>query len=206
MIKISILDISRFDNNQIDNFVEALPFGSSEKDRLLGIKSKSRYKASAAALMVLSLIVEKDTPMTIERTNLGKPFFPDAPYLKFSLSHADSLAIAALDDSGNDIGIDVEFIRENLDTSKIATRFFGNADMSHDEFFTLWTKKEAYSKMLGTPLAPNLKKTPEEGVFKQFRITLNGKCGYICLCSRKLEKTKKVSILRRPAGMLIEEI
>ena len=206
LIKISILDISSFDDNEIDGFVEALPFGSAEKDRLSGIKNYRRYKSSAAALMGLSLIVEEDTPMSIERTSLGKPFFPHAPHLKFSLSHSDDLAISVLDDSGNDIGVDVEFIRENFDTRKIATRFFGNTDMSDDDFFALWTKKEAYSKMLGAPLAPNLKETPDENIFKQFKITFNGKEGYICICSKELEKQKDVSMLHRPDKMLIEEI
>ena len=206
MIKISILDISSFDDNKIDAFVKALPFGSSEKNRLAEIKNPIRYKSSAAALLALSLIIGKDTPMSIERTSLGKPFFPHAPHLKFSLSHSDTLAVAAIDDSGNDIGVDVEFIRENFDTSKIAARFFGNTHISDNDFFALWTKKEAYSKMLGTPLAPTLRETPKGDVFKHFKITFNGKCGYICLCSKELEKEKIVKMLHRPDRMLIEEI
>lgn len=78
-------------------------------------------------------------------TERGKPCFADTePY--FSLSHSHGTIFVALSDAP--IGADVEFIDEKKRSDRLAERFFSDNEKGED-FFTVWTRKEAYVKMTG---------------------------------------------------------
>ena len=95
----------------------------------------------------------------------GKPALVDGTgveTLRFNVSHAAGLALYALT-SKREIGIDVEFSREDFASMEIAERFFSPAEvealraLSPDArtpaFFNCWTRKEAYIKALGKGLS-----------------------------------------------------
>lgn len=85
----------------------------------------------------------------------------------FSVSHSKNLAICAvvykrkadvpndihvIDCPGSRIGIDTEFCDPSPDTDKlfrIAKRYLGKEPADPDEFYTLWTRREAFGKLLG---------------------------------------------------------
>ncbi|KAF0221769.1 MAG: 4'-phosphopantetheinyl [Geobacteraceae bacterium] len=79
--------------------------------------------------------------------------------LRFSLSHAEDLAILAVA-RDCEIGVDLERMRDNVPFRQMAQRFFSPRE--RDELFTLppplqlpaffrcWTRKEAYLKGCGT--------------------------------------------------------
>lgn len=92
--------------------------------------------------------------------NYGKPYIKNSPQY-FSVSHTDKYI--AFVKSDFEIGIDIE--KKGNPRVKVAKRFFteneqnylNNADDYDTAFFEIWTRKEAYIKMLGTGLATPLK-------------------------------------------------
>jgi len=87
----------------------------------------------------------------IVRTESGKPYFPQYPHIHFSLSHSHGAAVCAL--SGTPVGVDVEVLRT-------PPRHLA-AGMEAEEFFRLWTAKEATVKLLGLGFAALRTQTPD---------------------------------------------
>ncbi len=95
----------------------------------------------------------------------GKPALSGAPggdALRFNLSHSNGLALYAVT-RGREVGIDLEFVREDFAGFDIAERFFSTREVSAlralppaaraSAFFDCWTRKEAYIKALGEGLS-----------------------------------------------------
>ena len=106
----------------------------------------------------------------LDRTDLGKPFFPTLPQVQFSISHSKSFILCALSDRS--VGVDLEEIRPRRDTlPKYALtegEFTRYQSMGGDwpAFYTLWTRKEAWCKYTGQGLKAQWGQTPpEEGLF-----------------------------------------
>jgi 4'-phosphopantetheinyl transferase len=98
----------------------------------------------------------------------GKPsviITSDEIPIKFNISHTDNLGVFsfALE---HELGVDVEFMRDNAEYEKIATRFFADAEVEKllalpqaerkQAFFNCWVYKEAYIKALGMGLSKPL--------------------------------------------------
>jgi 4'-phosphopantetheinyl transferase len=94
----------------------------------------------------------------------GKPSLVHPPAgadLQFNLSHSGALAVYAVT-RGRPVGIDVEQVRELDDLGLIAGRFFSAAEAGMleelspaeraEEFFRLWTQREALGKARGVDL------------------------------------------------------
>lgn len=81
--------------------------------------------------------------------------------IRFNLSHSGDTAVLAIA-NGREVGVDVERLRDDMSFRKLAKRFFSDAeaetlnDMEGDElrnqFFRIWTAKEAYIKAVGLGL------------------------------------------------------
>jgi 4'-phosphopantetheinyl transferase len=95
----------------------------------------------------------------------GKPALDAAHHagvLRFNASHSHELAVYAFAQD-HDVGIDVEYIKEDFATQEIAERFFSKYEVQvfralpHEEqgagFFRCWTRKEAYIKAIGSGLS-----------------------------------------------------
>jgi 4'-phosphopantetheinyl transferase len=80
----------------------------------------------------------------------------------FNLAHSQQLAIYAVN-YNDEIGIDIEAIREIKDTLAIGQRVFSSDEQAYlansatNEFFTLWARKEAVIKTTGEGLGAPLK-------------------------------------------------
>jgi len=82
--------------------------------------------------------------------------------IEFNISHSGSIALLAFARQ-REIGVDVEQIRRDFDTAKIAARFFSAAEQKQlaalpeeqrsEAFFLCWTRKEAYIKAPGKGLS-----------------------------------------------------
>jgi 4'-phosphopantetheinyl transferase len=94
----------------------------------------------------------------------GKPALAEMPgpsTLRFSLTHADGLALYAVT-RDRELGVDLEHIRPIAETEQIVDRYFSDrekaafraltADKKQAAFFTYWTCKEAYLKASGEGL------------------------------------------------------
>jgi 4'-phosphopantetheinyl transferase len=94
----------------------------------------------------------------------GKPSLTDSRHraLNFNLAHSQGRALYAFS-RGREVGVDLEFIREDLESENIATRFFSPTEIEalarvplelrKQAFFNCWTRKEAYIKARGEGLS-----------------------------------------------------
>lgn len=97
----------------------------------------------------------------VERTPLGKPYWPQFPDVQFSLSHTDGCVAVAVGTGA--VGVDVEKIASA--DLRIADRFFTAREaqwirenaLRRAAFYEIWTKKEAFLKMRGTGLTASLR-------------------------------------------------
>ena len=86
-------------------------------------------------------------------------------FCAFNISHSKGRVACAVSD--RPVGIDIEKLTEKSDTDikNFAKRYFVENEIALLEkeeysalaFYKIWTKKEAYSKMLGSALSRNLK-------------------------------------------------
>ncbi len=91
----------------------------------------------------------------------GKPELDAATAWRFNVSHSHEqiLVTAAV---GREVGIDIEFVRDDLNWRELAERYFAPAevadiaalptDQQRFGFYRVWTRKEAYLKALGLGL------------------------------------------------------
>ena len=94
----------------------------------------------------------------------GKPALaePFGDELRFNLAHSFGLSLYAITRS-REVGVDLEWIRDDFDGLAIAERFFSQqevvtlralpADQQPRAFFACWTRKEAYLKARGEGLS-----------------------------------------------------
>jgi 4'-phosphopantetheinyl transferase len=110
-----------------------------------------RYLRSHAALRAI-LGRMTDARLDFAVTEMGKPFLPSAPHLKFNLSHSHEMSLVgvALE---VEIGVDVEWIRPMPEYEALAERFFPPSQAaevaSEADFFRRWTRIEAALKARG---------------------------------------------------------
>jgi len=87
--------------------------------------------------------------------------------IHFNITHAEGVALFAFD-RNNEIGTDLERIRDFPEMDHIADRFFSAGEKSFfraspqsirkEAFFTCWTRKEAFVKATGDGLSMSLEK------------------------------------------------
>lgn len=90
--------------------------------------------------------------LNIARGKFGKPYFENAPWLHFSVSHSGDIWACAL--CRFEVGIDIERVAKR-DHVSLAQRFFSTEEIKHvssdaNAFYSVWTAKESYVKLLGT--------------------------------------------------------
>ena len=153
------------DKPSLDEMIDTLPFGLEETKRLRSIRNETALRQSLAAwlsLRDLAVHCALPDPLTVLRTDLGKPYFAEPSLPSFSLSHTDTLSVALLNTDGS-VGVDIESLKKNRskkELEKIALRFFSkteqmllkDADDPFAVFMQIWTKKEAFSKLTGEGL------------------------------------------------------
>jgi len=96
--------------------------------------------------------------------SLGKPMLTpisENRLVSFNTSHSHGMAVFAVT-KGIPVGVDVEFVRRDVDVEGLARRFFSPEEYKlllsipiqerQDAFFATWTLKEAYIKGLGRGL------------------------------------------------------
>ncbi len=95
----------------------------------------------------------------------GKPSLVGEQSLRFNMSHSHEVALLAVA-SDNELGVDVEHIREDFASEEIARRFFSRVEVETFNslplneqvaaFFRCWTRKEAFIKVIGKGLSQPL--------------------------------------------------
>lgn len=100
----------------------------------------------------------------MSRRAKGKPYFPQCPNLHFSLSHSGELSLCAL--SGGEVGCDIELVqarKESFPAYALGSEelgWFQSRGSRWEDFYTLWTLKEARVKCTGEGLVPPAREIP----------------------------------------------
>ncbi len=122
----------------------------SDTDKAISLLSHLLAKSEASKALGIPF-----DSVVFSENEYGKPYIENAPY-HFSISHSGNL-IAFISHT-SPVGIDVQKINDSVSP---ALRFFTPNEKSyvsddHLRFYEVWTKKEAYIKMLGTGLSTPL--------------------------------------------------
>ena len=135
-----------------------------EKDRVRFIQTRGILRT------ILARYLQSDAAhLSFDYNAYGKPSLAGqegrAPALHFNLSHAHEMALYAFT-LQREVGIDIEFIRNDFDCEEIAGRFFSKREVEMlrslpvrqrtEGFFNCWTRKEAYVKARGQGLSLTL--------------------------------------------------
>lgn len=100
----------------------------------------------------------------ISKNEHGKPFFADNEDLHYNISHTNGLGVIVFDD--RPCGVDVERIVEKK--YDLSERFYSSEEKEWvneakteidrtERLLTVWTGKEAYTKMLGVGLTVDIR-------------------------------------------------
>jgi 4'-phosphopantetheinyl transferase len=128
-------------------------------DRFRRPADRARYLAAHALvrLVLADAVGRPAATLEFDRTcrcgaQHGKPVLPGGP--GFSLTHAGELVGVAVH-PGGEVGLDVEQVRELGDLPAMVAHVCSPQESAADAeaFFTLWTRKEALLKAVGTGLA-----------------------------------------------------
>ncbi|MGI5962753.1 MAG: 4'-phosphopantetheinyl transferase family protein [Lawsonibacter sp.] len=136
----------------------------------------------------------------------GKPFFPDAPNLHFSISHSGTWWVCGFADAP--LGLDIQLHQTSFDLKKLAQRFFHPLEVhwltqrNSQSFFDLWCAKESWVKFTGRGffLDPSeFSVVSPQGIFPtspqgQMRL-LSFSAGYsACLCTVQIDTVQWIML------------
>lgn len=135
-------------------------------DRFHFAKDRNHYMVARGFLrkLLAAYLGIGPTELRFVYAEKGKPSLEASQRsaLKFNLAHSQARAIYAFS-LGRELGVDLEFIREDLESERIAERFFSlreteelktvPAELRKQAFFNCWTRKEAYIKARGEGLS-----------------------------------------------------
>lgn len=120
--------------------------------------------ARGSARSILSAYVKQSSrDLQFSYSHYGKPSIAGSSSgFRFSVSHSGDFALVAVA-RDREVGVDIEKIREDVETDKLAERFFSAAerlairhlvaDRRVAAFFRCWTCKEAFLKAQGVGLS-----------------------------------------------------
>ena len=143
---------------------------SEECRRTLGfkfLKDSRRFATTRSALRLLlgRYLNTEPRRLIFNYSRMGKPSLGgehSKSGLQFNVSHCAEMSMLAFT-KNRAVGVDIERVRENVDTDQIAERFFSEDEKralsslpkseKRKGFFDCWTRKEAYLKAQGEGLA-----------------------------------------------------
>lgn len=159
------LDRPSFD---VHTFLHLLTTDERERaERFYFQRDRDRFIVARGVLRTIlsSYLHVKPDELRFCYNSYGKPALIAAsggPLLRFNLAHSGGLALYALT-LNREIGIDLEYIREDFASEQLAEQFFSHrevemlralpANMRTEGFFNCWTRKEAYIKGRGQGLS-----------------------------------------------------
>lgn len=136
-------------------------FAASEEyvDGIFAKRGAKEWAESVAGLNSLYLAMKEAgidvASAIVTRLETGKPVFTELPYC-FNISHSCGRAVCVLCEK--EVGVDLEFIKKERSFDLIAENFFSNGEIEKfrqaknrkEEFYRIWTRKEALLKKSGT--------------------------------------------------------
>jgi 4'-phosphopantetheinyl transferase len=133
----------------------------TDRDRFIGTRGVLRYLLSN----YLESVGASPVNLVFQYNAYGKPLLAapfDGSEIHFNVTHSGNIALCAFSRT-HPIGIDVEFIREDIGWKELADQFFSKQESSKIQsiaphyqtvaFYSCWTRKEALLKGLGLGLS-----------------------------------------------------
>ena len=140
---------------------------------------RARFIARRSMLRWLSARYLACSPeaLCLSFDGLGKPAWqrPTAPRLAFSVSQTESMALLAFAWDCQ-VGVDVEQLMDGVDFAGVAQAVFSSAEKKALQaarldpaaaFFSIWTRKEALLKAMGTGLSPQSRNYTTQDALQQ---------------------------------------
>ena len=158
------LKISRQQIKELNNSLSADEKARAERFHFP--EHRNRFIAARGFLreIISSYLEVASQEIIFNYSDRGKPNLSNNK-LQFNISHSQDIALYGFINNCL-IGIDVEYLREDLKCDQIATRFFSDREsqliksstkeQQTETFFHLWTAKEAYLKATGEGLIGGL--------------------------------------------------
>jgi 4'-phosphopantetheinyl transferase len=153
---------------QPDSYLHTLAADERTRaERFYFQKDRDRFITAHGVLRaILGLYLNRaPKPFSFCYSSHGKPALAcesGADAIRFNMSHSHGMALYAVT-RGREVGIDLEFIRCDLEAEQIAERFFSRSEIATLQalppslrkyaFFLCWTRKEAYIKARGEGLS-----------------------------------------------------
>jgi 4'-phosphopantetheinyl transferase len=133
-----------------------------KKERLLRFyRMEDKLRGLFGDLLIRDGIMQKtglnNKDISFTTNDYGKPFLKDRDDVQFNISHSGTWVVGVIDHQP--VGIDVEQVQEiDLDISKNYFSADEHEDLMQkpdkfDYFFTLWSLKESYIKIIGKGLS-----------------------------------------------------
>ncbi len=127
------------------------------------VEDKKKQSMEARRLLYDVLKGEIDESVPVVKGEHGKPFFENSD-IRFSISHSGDYVCVAVA-RGVEIGVDIQLVQNNRD--RLADRFYSKGELSalaglendekREEFFRIWTRKEALLKADGCGITIDLR-------------------------------------------------
>jgi 4'-phosphopantetheinyl transferase len=158
------LDLSRDEIDAMRGYLS--PDERGRADRLISERARDRFVVGRGRLRQLlgPLCGRSPEGVRFSVAAGGKPRLDDDSRgrLRFNVAHSNDLMVCAVT-LDQEVGIDVEYMREDVDCAHIAARFFARDEvrslaavpppLARAAFFTCWTRKEAVIKATGDGMA-----------------------------------------------------
>ena len=158
-----VTNIDAFDEKFVEQCVSFFP--KWRRDKMLLYKHlKGKVQNGLAYLLLVKALLDEgvlnELPI-FDYNQHGKPFLKNYPDWYFNLSHCKTAVCCVL--SRKEIGVDIEEIgvyKESLanyicNDNELDT--LHNSENKPEEFYKLWTQKEAVFKKLGTGITKEIK-------------------------------------------------
>lgn len=139
----------------------------SKAERFRFEKDSTKYIVTRGTLRTIlgRYLDKKPEDLKFSYNQYGKPALHSSDTnqsISFNVSHSHELALIAVTQN-RDVGVDIEYVRTNLNYEEIAERFFSPTEkvvwrllptsVKQEAFFNCWTRKEAYIKAKGMGLS-----------------------------------------------------
>jgi len=127
-------------------------------------KILSLYSALLARFAICNLSGLSNDSLKFSKSEFGKPYLSNSDKLDFNISHTKGMILCSASLTGK-IGVDAEYIRpvkydimkRCFHTNEIEyVEKYSASESYNKHFFEIWTKKEAYTKCIGTGLATDI--------------------------------------------------
>lgn len=155
--------IDAFDDNLIEKCLSFFP--KWRKDKMLNYKFlKGKIQCALAYLLLVHALREEGEFVEMPEFSYGehgKPSLKNYPGWHFNLSHCKNAVCCVL--SRKEVGVDIEEVGEYKEGLAAYVSNDGELGMLHnsdnqaDDFYRLWTRKEAVFKLLGSGITNDIK-------------------------------------------------